>query len=527
MKTFFICTFFYLIPFLSQANYTANFATESTATSMSGSLPQMIEVDVVLNKPVTEPILEVNIAAITGSADRNLYQVLTPKTYIPQGESKGTIIIQAMPSETANGTKDFGLQIKGDAKVQPGSKSMHKIELHYDTKVSINITPSVSDMEGNEGDSTTISGTVSIDTALDFPLSFTLAVESGSAAEGTDFILNTTTVTIPSYANSASFNITILGDNKAEQDESATISIVLSSPTRPGAYSQNTDTITLTIIDDDESDLRVHAPRTIEGQKNTYITLTLSSPMEDEQGFNIVLTGKGTATHDKDFSIFSAQSVYIPAGETKLRVPVRIIDDKLKEESEYFEFRVDAHNDEIKVSPEYSIITIEDNDNRDFTMVTNYLLDDPEAAFNFIDFVGNGKIYRNGPYKYKTREVESSVLFTPDRLRLSGEATVRIKTLEFNKKWKPTKLEVELLNFPKTMIPGPHMFLQVFTPMKGMVEGETIKRINENHIIWSPNLDRAQINLNSDTHINMSIEYDSVMEDKIFESSLLHFRLRK
>ena len=162
-----------------------------------------------------------------------------------------------------------------------------------DTKPGITIAPA-SAAEGNGGTTTTVRFTVSLARAVNGSVEVHWATSDGTAVAGQDYTAATSTVTIPRGATSATFSVTITGDNNDEPDE--TFNVTISMPGSLAAIlGGDTATVTGTIIDDDPVMVTIAANKaTVEEGEDAVFTLTRSGGTSEELLLTFPFRGTGS-----------------------------------------------------------------------------------------------------------------------------------------------------------------------------------------------------------------------------------------
>ena len=162
-----------------------------------------------------------------------------------------------------------------------------------DDKPGITIAPA-SAVEGAAGATATMTFTVSLATAVNGTVEVHWATSDGTAVAGQDYTAATNTVTIPRGATSATFNVTVTGDNADEPDE--TFNVTISMPGSLAAIlGGDTATVTGTIIDDDPVMVTIAADTaTVEEGEDAVFTLTRSGETSEELLVIFVYRGDGS-----------------------------------------------------------------------------------------------------------------------------------------------------------------------------------------------------------------------------------------
>ena len=191
--------------------------------------------------------------------------------------------------------------------------------------------------------------------------------EDGDAAASLDYKHIDESVCFPPvgrgvYESRKWVPIPIIDDTEDEFNE--TFSIELHSPSPPNIRI-TICCVTYRIIDNDGPVLLAQDVAVPEDAGDTEVVLTASYPSVQDISFTFSTDPDlGEATADLDYVAVDKSAVTMPAGATKVRLPLTILDDELVEgdESFYLEFR-DFHNAAIG-SSESARVTILDDDTR-------------------------------------------------------------------------------------------------------------------------------------------------------------------
>ncbi|TWT55071.1 Calx-beta domain protein [Rubripirellula amarantea] len=171
-------------------------------------------------------------------------------------------------------------------------------------------------------------GTVSFDIDLDFPSATEVTVPlalSGTATEGSDYTISTSTVTIAAGSSTANVTLSIVDDF---DDEADVETAVVTMGTVTGAVKGVGVSHTLSINDNDDPPAIVSvsaASQEVDEDAGTVsfdILLSKPSPF----AINIPFTLTGTATRGGDYTS-PPSPITIAAGETSLTVSITVLDD--------------------------------------------------------------------------------------------------------------------------------------------------------------------------------------------------------
>ena len=196
-----------------------------------------------------------------------------------------------------------------------------------------------------DGGATTVTvSTGGVTFADDRQIALTL---TGTATKGTDYTVDSETLTLTAGETSVATMVTALDDAVDEGDETIDI-------TAEGAQTR------VTITDDDESMFTVIAAPTSIAEDGGATTVTVSTGgvtfADDRQ---IALTLTGTATKGTDYTVDS-ETLTLTAGETSVATMVTAVDDAVDEEDETIDITAEGAQ---------TRVTITDDDESMFTVI--------------------------------------------------------------------------------------------------------------------------------------------------------------
>ncbi len=518
--------FVFLFPLLAYANpYKASFSSASSTIELQGDYPAVAQIPITLDRPATELIVNVEVTVIDSSAQSGVHYTIPYATaVVPQGSNTGSIVIQGLPNPDATGIKKLNIHIKGSGTITPSGTTKHQVVLKYSKTIKVQVQPQSVLTEADEDYTHEIRFELSEPYEKD--ITVMLSVQSGGTAfEGSDYALLKTAVTIKAGSTLTYLPLIILGDDKEEKEEVVSWSLSLLQSFED--VSLAVQSYTLTILDDDKHELIIDDVTVIESVGQAKVRISLTNPLRMDFKF-AVGTRSGFAKRGEDYNAPDETILEIKEGDTETFFYVDIIDDKTTEVNEFFYVYVveDYLPDEVEIEFGEGTVTIKDNETRDFLMETLFLVhgDQDDAAFEQAEFIVDGEIKRNGPYKYKTNEMFGTVLFSPDRVDVSGSASARIKELSFTKSWKVKKLAIDLYNFPITRIPGIHLFLQMFCPLR-MMNGDQCLNPGDGKITWVVNPSNITLKTTGkDVHLEILVNSSY---ETLSEQTKVMIRLRK
>lgn len=189
------------------------------------------------------------------------------------------------------------------------------------------------------GSNSTLAFTVSLSAPAPAPVSVNFATANGSATAPGDFTAASGTVTFAVGQQTRPVNVTVIGDNLVEPDE--TLQITLSAPT--GA-TLGTATATGTIVNDDSAALSIADVALPEGNGggNTpfVFTITSSSPSSTPITVNFA-TSNMSALSPADYAAATGVAT-IAANATTTTVTVNVVADNILEPNEQFTVTLSA-----------------------------------------------------------------------------------------------------------------------------------------------------------------------------------------
>jgi hypothetical protein len=211
-------------------------------------------------------------------------------------------------------------------------------------------TLSIAPTSVNEPDSgQTVEAELTVSLDRPAPLGFDVSVQyrtaSGSASVGSDFTgIATQSLTIPGGFSSGTISVEVLGDDRAELDES--FSVELFAPEQASLDAQ-ADEATVTILEDDDRPELSIAQASLalpEGEETSQaiVDLQLSAPSVFEVSVDfaaVQIEAPNAARAGKDFTPVS-DTLVIPPNTTEAQIAIPFIGDTEIERDEVFELRL-------------------------------------------------------------------------------------------------------------------------------------------------------------------------------------------
>ena len=159
-----------------------------------------------------------------------------------------------------------------------------------------------------------------------------------------------------------SFDLTIMGDNRPEENETFTFLLESTAFNHYSRWfldpeSRKFKYITMTIVDDDTPQVSIADVSVDESVGSAELTLSLSQPSSTHQSV-LVSMEDGTALAWQDYRPQFKHKVEFPAGVTEAKISVPIIDDDEEEGTETFTVMLSDQSDGINIHPAGGIATV-------------------------------------------------------------------------------------------------------------------------------------------------------------------------
>ena len=252
------------------------------------------------------------------------------------------IMIPLADDEVSEGPETFRIEVARGVSTLTATRNVTLID--NDTPV-VMATLRVSELSVSEGDTATLNIELSEPASEDVTLTLTV-VAGGSAVESVDYDPLLVPVVIRAGLSELMVSIRTIDDDVTEETE--TFELVLSVLSGP-AVTGTVDSVTVTILDDDEAPVAPELPEVVvvtatlrvselsvsEGDTAT-LNIELSEPTSEDVTLTLTVVAGGSAVESVDYEPLLVP-VVIRAGLSELTISIRTIDDDLTEETETFE----------------------------------------------------------------------------------------------------------------------------------------------------------------------------------------------
>lgn len=221
---------------------TVSFASSSQST-IEGNL--VLEIEVQLSNAWSDPVVVPFIVTGTAQAgSSNDYSMTSSALTIPVGWTHGSIQLAVHDDLIDEDTEDVVFTMGEIQNATPGSLTTHQVLiLDNDSPPEVYISTNNKSV-GEDAGSVSVSVDLSVPSVHDVSVPLNL---SGTAAQGSDYSISTTNLSIPSGAISGTFQITVTDDNQYDPNEQVVVS--LGTPTNADLGSPSSFIL---VIDDNE-----------------------------------------------------------------------------------------------------------------------------------------------------------------------------------------------------------------------------------------------------------------------------------
>ena len=279
------------------------------------------------------------------------YAALSGTLSVPKGATTATIPVTLIDDSVVEDGETVVLKLTGNAGYKLASPGTHTLTIADDEPRVSFVSASQS---AGEGSGTRNVG-VTLDKAPTTDLTLAYTVD-GTATAGSDYAALSGTVTVAKGATTATIPVTLIDDSVHEDSETVVLKLTGSAGYKvasPGMH-------TLTIADDEPRVSFASASWSADegsGTRNVGVTLD-KAPTTD---LTLTYTVGGTATAGSDYAALSG-TVTVAKGATTATIPVTIVDDSVREDSETVVLKLTGNAGYKVASPGTHTLTIAAND---------------------------------------------------------------------------------------------------------------------------------------------------------------------
>ncbi len=313
-------------------------------------------VDVVLSAPSSQTVT-IGVSAGGTATTTNDFTLNTPSLTFTPGQVTSSVSITLVGDSLFEGPETIILTLGSPTGALLGTPSVHTLTISDDNLPPVVGFPITAQAAGEAAGAVTV--TVQLATISGLPAVIPFSV-SGTAANGSDFTISGSPLTILAGSTTGTITITPLDDPLDEPVE--TVVVTLDLPT--GATVGAAGTFTLSINDDDGQptvSFAVAASSVNENEGPALLQVVLSTA----SGFQITVpfsdSGGGSASAGIDYSV-PITPIIIPPGQTSGVIPITIFDDPTTEPQETVVIQIDTPTNAIFGLPAFHTVTILDND---------------------------------------------------------------------------------------------------------------------------------------------------------------------
>jgi PKD repeat protein len=310
---------------------------------------------------ITTSSLTVNYTA-TGTATSGIdYAALPGSLVIPAGSPSATITLTPVSDDVVEGAETVDVTLLSSSSYNIGAPLKGTVTIADDIRPFVSVV--ATDANAAEKGPDTGQFTVSRTGATTEPLVVGYVL-TGNAANGTDYALLTSPVTIPSGAASTTVLVTPLQDTEYEGPETVILTISPSQTYKIGG--QNGATVS--IADDDRPIVAIAATNPNAAESAVSGLFTVSRTGITTAPLTVSYAIGGTATNGVDYAQL-ATTVTIPAGVGAASFSIQPIDDTLMEGPETVIITISPSELYNVASPDNATVTIADDDLPTVTIV--------------------------------------------------------------------------------------------------------------------------------------------------------------
>ena len=273
------------------------------------------------------PAADLTLAyTVTGTATSGSdYTALSGTVSVPKGATTATIPVKLIDDSVNEIDETVVLTLAGSGGYQVGSPDTHTLTIAANDPPTASFA-SASQSAGEGSGTSNVTVNLSPAPASDLTLAYTV---TGTATSGSDYTALSGTVSVPKGTTTATIPVKLIDDGVNENDETVVLTLTTGSGYLVG--SPDTHTLTITANDPPTASFASASQSAGEGSGTSNVTVNLSpAPAAD---LTLAYTVTGTATSGSDYTALSGTES-VPKGATTASIPVKLIDDSVRENDE-------------------------------------------------------------------------------------------------------------------------------------------------------------------------------------------------
>ena len=308
-------------------------STGASATVLEGATAS---IDLVLTAPALFPVkVFLELSGTSESADHNFY---TQSITIPAGQTTHQVDIVTNSDSYSEPTERATITILSSdgANLNAGRDLVYDLDITDTSSGSNEVSISGPLIVDEAGPTKYIDLSVTLNGVVDQNINVPLTL-GGSAIEGIDYTITTKQVFFPKDGSSpavATVRVSAIDDNVFEGAETIDVTVGSTLETIPGAP----NTISITLTDDELSPVAQFEGTSYITQENEtfYLPLSLNNAILEPitLDFNVDVGVTNPATPGSDSQLPASGTFTIPAGQTRILVPILIHQDAVFDNNE-------------------------------------------------------------------------------------------------------------------------------------------------------------------------------------------------
>ena len=300
-----------------------------SASSIAENAGSSVTLTATLNNATSEDVT-VTIGTSGAATEGTDYATISNIT-ISAGDTTGTASFTPTNDSTYEGNEAAAVAItavSGGSATESGTQSVSITITDDESAPTVTLSAASSSIYENAGTSVVLTATLSSATTADVTVSIST---SGTGTEGTDYA-TVSDITISAGDTTGTANFTPTNDSGSEGNETAIIAI--SGVSGGSATESGTQSVTITIIDDEsvpKATLAVSAS-SINENAGSSLTITATISSTSSSDVTVSISTSGAATEGTDYATIS--DITISAGDTTGTASFTPTDDSIYEDDE-------------------------------------------------------------------------------------------------------------------------------------------------------------------------------------------------